>query len=76
MEYILQCWEDWNPQRWTPQMNYDNSMGNAVPLIYSSGNRPNALWNEHGLKTPTSMRSVDASCEAVVIKNRYVGRDE
>lgn len=76
MEYILQCWEDWNPQRWTPKINYDNSMGNAVPLIYSSSDKPNAIWNERGLKTPTSMRSVDASCEAVVIKNRYVERDE
>ncbi|MDE7204358.1 MAG: hypothetical protein K2O91_21235 [Lachnospiraceae bacterium] len=76
MEYVLQCWEDWNPQRWTPQMNYDHSMGNAVPLIYSSSNKPNAIWNERGLKTPTSMRSVDASCEAMVIKNRYVERDE
>lgn len=76
MEYVLQCWEDWNPQRWTPQMNYDNSMGNTVPLIYSSSDKPNAIWNDRGLKTPTSMRSVDASCEAVVIKNRYVERDE
>lgn len=76
MEYVLQCWEDWNPQRWTPQMNYDNSLGNAVPLIYSSSNKPNVIWNERGLKTPTSMRSVDTSCEAVVIKNRYVERDE
>lgn len=76
MEYVLQCWEDWNPQRWTPQMNYDHSMGNAVPLIYGSSNKPNAIWNDRGLKTPTSMRSVDASCEAVVIKNRYVERDE
>ena len=76
MEYVLQNWEDWNPQRWTPQINYDYSMGNAVPLIYSSSNRPNAAWNGRGMKTPTSMRSVDASCEATVLKNRYVERDE
>ena len=76
MEHVLECWEDWNPQRWTPQMNYDNSMGNAVPLIYSSSNKPNAIWNKRGLKTPTSMRNVDASCEAVVLRNKYVERDE
>ena len=76
MEYVLQNWEDWNPQRWTPQIIHDYSMGNAVPLIYSSSNRPNAAWDGRGMKTPTSMRSVDASCEATVLKNRYIERDE
>lgn len=75
-DYRMQEWEDWNPQKWTPQKNYDMSMGNPVPLIYSSSDKPNAIWNGRGMATPTSMRSVDASCEALVLKNRYVERDE
>ena len=75
-DYRMQEWEDWNPQKWTPQKNYDMSMGNPVPLIYSSSDKPNAIWNGRGMPTPTSMRSVDALCEASVLKNRYVERDE
>ncbi len=72
----IEEWEDWNPQRWEPLINYDYSMGNPVPLIYSSSVQPNAIWNGRGMKTPTSMRNVDASCEASVLRNRYVERDE
>ncbi len=75
-DYRMEQWEDWNPQRWTPQKNYDMSMGNPVPLIYSSSDKPNAIWDGRGMATPTSMRSVDASCEASVLKNRYIERDE
>ncbi|MBR4341235.1 MAG: hypothetical protein IKP88_00735 [Lachnospiraceae bacterium] len=76
IEYILQCWEDWNPQRWIPQKNYDESLGDAVPLIYGSGNKPNVLWLDRGFKTPTSMRNVDASCEARVLNNKYMEMEE
>ena len=72
----LNSWEDWNPARWTPQKNYDGTMGNAVPLIYSSSDKPNPVWDKRGFGTPTSMRSVDASCEAKVLLNRYIERDE
>lgn len=75
-DYRMQEWEDWNPQKWTPQKNYDMSMGNPVPLIYSSSDKPNTVWNGRGMPTPTSMRSVDASCEASVLSNRYIERDE
>ena len=75
-DFRMQEWEDWNPQKWTPQKNFDMSMGNPVPLIYSSSDKPNAIWGGRGMATPTSMRSVDASCEANVLKNRYQERDE
>ena len=39
-------------------------------------NQPNASWLDRGKETPTSMRSVDASCEAAVLRNRYVEREE
>ncbi len=75
-DHRLQEWEDWNPKRWTPQRNLDMSMGDDVPLIYSSSDKPNAAWSKRGMATPTSMRSVDASCEAMVLRNRYEERDE
>lgn len=70
-DYRMEEWEDWNPQKWTPQKNFDMSMGNPLPLIYSSSDKPNAIWDGRGIPTPTSMRSVDASCEAYCIKSRY-----
>jgi len=76
MEYIIQCWEDWNPQRWAPEWNRDGSYGNAVPLMYFAGGHRNELWGPRGLETPSSMRSVDASCEADVLANRYVKKED
>lgn len=75
MEYIIQCWEDWSPMKWEPAINRDYSYGNAVPLMYSAGSHRNEAWGERGIETPTSMRSVDASCEAGVLANRYVAKE-
>ena len=75
MEYILQCWEDWNPRKWEPAKNPDWSYADPVPLMYSSGSHPNEAWGSRGIETPTSMRSVDASCEAEVLTNRYVPKE-
>lgn len=76
MEYIIQCWEDWNPQKWEPERNRDWSYGNAVPLMYFAGSHRNEAWGERGIETPTSMRSVDASCEAEVLANRYIAKED
>lgn len=75
IEYILQCWEDWNPRKWEPAKNPDWSYADPVPLMYSAGSHPNEIWGERGLETPTSMRNVDASCEAKVLENRYVAKE-
>ena len=75
IEYILQSWEDWNPRKWEPARNPDWSYADPVPLMYSAGSHPNAAWGERGLGTPTSMRNVDASCEAEVLTNRYVAKE-
>lgn len=71
IEYILQCWEDWNPRKWEPAKNQDRSYADPVPLMYSAGSHPNEAWRSQGFETPTSMRNVDASCEAEVLTNRY-----
>ena len=75
MEYIIQCWEDWNPQKWEPELNRDWSYGNAVPLMYFAGGHRNEAWGSRGMETPSSMRSVDASCEADVLTNRYTAKE-
>jgi len=68
MEHIIQRWEDWEPKRFQ-----DFTSGNELPLMFPAGMRRNEAWGEkRGLETPTSMRSVDASCEAYVLENRYV----
>ena len=76
MEYIIQCWEDWNPQKWEPDRNKDWSYGNAVPLMYFAGGHRNEAWGSRGMETPSSMRSVDASCEAYVLPNRYTAKED
>ena len=76
MEYILQCWEDWNPRKWEPERNPDWSYGNAVPLMFPAGSHENAAWGQRGMETPTSMRSVDASCEAIVLTNQYMAKGD
>ena len=76
MEDILQRWEAWNPKKWEPQKNPDWSYADPVPLIYSAGSHPNEAWDGRGIETPTSMRNVDASCEAEVLKNRYTPKED
>ena len=38
-----------------------------TPLMYPSGSEPRALWGGRAKATPTSMRNVDAGCDAAVI---------
>lgn len=76
MEDIIRRWEDWNPQKWEPELNRDWSYGNAVPLMYFSGGHRNEAWGKRGMETPSSMRSVDASCQAEVLPNRYMAKED
>lgn len=75
LRYILECWKDWNPRLWEPKKNSDWSYADPVPLMYYAGSFPNEAWGNHGLQTPTSMRNVDASCEAEVLPNRYLAEE-
>lgn len=76
MDHVIQRWEDWNPQKWEPELNRDWSYGNAVPLMFFAGGYRNEAWGSRGMETPTSMRNVDASCEADVLVNRYVAKGD
>ena len=75
MEEVHHCWEDWNPRKWEPAKNPDWSYADPAPLMYPAGTHPNEAWGDRGFETPTSLRSVDASCEAEVLANRYVPKE-
>jgi hypothetical protein len=46
-----------------------NQPKNQPPLMYPSGTDPLDAWDGRAKSTPTSMRNVDASCEASVIQH-------
>lgn len=65
---ILADWETWGPQL---RKYHDFSCGEALPLMFPFGSLRNINWGSRSFPTPTSMRSVDASCEVKVLENRY-----
>lgn len=75
LDEVLEMWEDWQPQLWEPRFKRDFSYDDIVPLMYQAGSNRNAAWGKKGIETPMSMRSVDASCEAEVLANRYSPRE-
>ena len=71
IDSIIENWELWEPAKFQ-----DFTNGDELPLMFPSGNRRNEAWGEsRGFETPTSMRSVDASCEVYVIENGYHQED-
>ena len=72
----LNDWKAWHPAIWEPKKNKDWSFTDDVPLIYGAGEHPNEAWGKHGFETPTSMRSVDASCEADLMLREYEPKED
>ena len=70
IDEIIEYWKTWEPRKYS-----DFNGGNDVPLMFQAGSLRNAAWGTRGFPTPTSMRSVDASCEAFVLENRYLEED-
>lgn len=66
IEEILELWVERSPS-----IYQDFSNGKIEPLMFMSGTSPNKEWEDRGFKTPTSMRSVDKSCEVKVINKGY-----
>ena len=75
-EERLSDWKAWHPALWDPKRNRDWSFTDDVPLMYSAGDHPNEAWSKHGFETPTSMRSVDASCEAEPMLRDYTVKED
>lgn len=71
IDAIIENWKLWEPRKYQ-----DFTNGDELPLMFPAGSVRNETWGENrGFETPTSMRSVDASCEAYVIENGYYQED-
>jgi len=46
---------------------YFTDPNDEVPMMYPSGNHPKPDWDDRSYQTPSSMRNVDASCNAIAI---------
>ena len=71
IDSIMQKWRIQEPSKFQ-----DFSAGDVLPLMFPAGTMKNATWGDRGFATPTSMRNVDASCEAMVLENGYSGEDD
>ena len=71
IDSIIEKWEIQEPGKYQ-----DFADGDVLPLMFPAGTMRNATWGERGFPTPTSMRSVDASCEASVLENGYIREDD
>ena len=72
IEWIMAKWKLEEPQKYE-----DFNSGDILPLMFPAGTMRNAAWGEsRSFPTPTSMRSVDASCEARIIESGYYEEDE
>ena len=60
LEGIVADWRRVPPQRYGDFRPPDEE----VPLMYPSGNQRLPAWLDRSIATPTSMRNVDASCDA------------
>lgn len=74
LDHIDSIMEKWKIQE--PSIYRDFSAGDILPLMFPAGTMRNSNWGDRGFPTPTSMRSVDASCEATVLENGYYKEDE
>ena len=71
IDSIIAKWEIQEPGKYQ-----DFAAGEVLPLMFPAGSMRNANWDDRGFPTPTSMRSVDASCEAMVLEGGYFEEDE
>ena len=68
---ILEEWEGRQPECWAPKYDRNQSYLEDLPLMFYSGSIEHESWKDRSFKTPTSMRNVDASCEAKVMTTLY-----
>lgn len=71
IDSIINKWEVQEPGKYQ-----DFTAGEVLPLMFPAGSMRNANWGDRGFPTPTSMRNVDASCEAMVLESGYFEEDE
>jgi hypothetical protein len=74
LEHIDSIFGKWEIQE--PEKYHDFTAGEILPLMFPAGSMRNSSWGKRGFPTPTSMRNVDASCEAKLLENGYYKGDE
>jgi hypothetical protein len=75
IKILLERFEEWTrliPSKYGDFFYNDQE----APLIYPAGYKPQDEWENRSWPTPTSMRNVDADCEANVISNYFISQDE
>ena len=66
-EHIARLWSNWSPQVWA-----DFIAQPSLPLMFPLGSGRNIEWGENrSFPTPTSLRSVDVTCEVRELQNGY-----
>lgn len=75
IDNILDEWEGRQPECWEPKYDRNQAYLENLPLMFYSGSIEHEDWKDKSFRTPTSMRNVDASCEASVMKTPYRKRD-
>lgn len=56
--------EDWKRSPQNIYGGFQPPEGEEVPLMYPAGNQPLPQWLDRAIPTPSSMRNVDATCDA------------
>lgn len=64
LNYIFLKWKEPPKSKYG---DFNQKTEEPIPLMYQSGRKPFPAWQERSFETPTSMRSVDATCEARII---------
>lgn len=65
IDEVLAAWRGFRP----PKYGDFGPPTEECPLMYQSGGQQHPLWNDRPFATPTSMRNVDATCDARVLAN-------
>lgn len=63
LQDAIDHWERIQP----PRYGGFGPLREEIPLLYPAGSEPSAKWEKKSWPTPTSMRDVDATCEAQVV---------
>ena len=63
IEEIVAAWRLFPP----PKYGHFGPPPDETPLMYPSGSQKRVEWADRALATPSSMRNVDAGCDAAVI---------
>lgn len=68
VDLLIDNWDQWDPILWQAKVDGQKAHTSDMPLIFMAGKHRHKDWGNRSFETPTSMRNVDAQCEAEVIE--------